>query len=124
MAKNSGKRKMMEFAAETAEPTTAAGHQINLFNLHGQQHFASPSVPLDAHRSHVQQILNNAAPFKPFSFMSLLTADDNEDDSSPLSKDIKNQSEEINQMILLHVMIFHHYNEFSLGLMVNFCQSV
>ncbi|KAI3458396.1 hypothetical protein Pfo_015059 [Paulownia fortunei] len=97
VANNSGKRKVKEVAAE---PTPAAAHQFNLLNLHGQ-HFASSSDPLNGRQPQVQQILNAAAPFKPFSFMSLLTGDD-EDDRNSLFTDIKNQSEQIDQIVLLH----------------------
>lgn len=104
MGKDSRKRKMKEVVAETTEQTpAAAGNQINLFNLHGH-HFASPGVPLNGRHSQVQQILNNAAPFKPFSFTSLLTAAD-EDDPDSLYTDIKNQSEQVDQIIRLHVLV-------------------
>ncbi|KAK6155973.1 hypothetical protein DH2020_010221 [Rehmannia glutinosa] len=84
LAENSGKRKMKEVGG--------VPNEFNLFNLHGQ-HFAPP--PPDRRPSQVQQILNTAAPFKPFSFMSLLTADED---------DLRNkiQTEQIEQIILLH----------------------
>ncbi|XP_020549161.1 BOI-related E3 ubiquitin-protein ligase 1-like [Sesamum indicum] len=96
--KDSRKRKMKEVEAETIEhtPAAAASNQINLFNLHGP-HFAS----LNGRHSQVQQILNNAAPFKPFSFTSLLTAAD-EDDLDSLSMEIKNQTEQVDQILLFH----------------------
>lgn len=99
-AKSLGKRKMREVATETA----AADHRFSLHN----HHLPSSS---DGRRSRVQNILNNAAaaPVKPFSYMALLTADDDEDDNDeyyhPISNDIKNPSEQINQMIMYHVMI-------------------
>lgn len=99
-AKSLGKRKMREVSTETA----AADHRFNLHN----HHLPSSS---DGRRSRVQNILNNAAaaPVKPFSYMALLTADDDEDDNDeyyhPISNDIKNPSEQINQMIMYHVMI-------------------
>lgn len=85
MANNSGKRKMKEVGAETGAHKTSS-----LFNL-----------PLNGHgRSHskVQQILNTAAPIKPFSFMSLLAKDDH-------VANIKNPVQEMDHILLLHVMI-------------------
>ncbi|KAL8552421.1 hypothetical protein ACS0TY_001203 [Phlomoides rotata] len=90
-----GKRKMS--AGE------GSGQQkINLLNVHGQQ-FAPPNLPLDSHFSSVQQILNNAAPKRPFSYMSLLTAPDEEvANAEPLFKDISNQRAKIDQLVSLH----------------------
>ncbi|KAK4433438.1 hypothetical protein Salat_1106100 [Sesamum alatum] len=100
--KDSRKRKMKEVAAESGEQTPGpATNQINLFNLHGTQ-FASPGVALNGRaQSQVQQTLNNAAPFKPFSFTSLLNAAD-EDDSGSLSMEIQNQTEQVDQIVLFH----------------------
>ncbi|KAI3470995.1 hypothetical protein Pfo_027658 [Paulownia fortunei] len=97
----SSKRKMkeVEVAAEIAEPGPPAAHQINLFNLQ-DQHFASPNVPLNGCHSQVQQILNTAAPFK--SFTTLLAAAAEEDDHRTLSTDVKNQREQIDQIITFH----------------------
>ncbi|KAH6830868.1 hypothetical protein C2S53_005792 [Perilla frutescens var. hirtella] len=97
VAKSLGKRKMRE---ETD----------NQFNPNGHHHLASSSVPADRRRSKVRKILNNAAatPSKPFSYMALLTADEDEDEEEddfdyyPISKDVKNQSDQIDQMITYH----------------------
>ncbi|XP_057778498.1 BOI-related E3 ubiquitin-protein ligase 1-like [Salvia miltiorrhiza] len=89
-AKKLGKRKVREVTGETS---AAAAH---CFNPH-----------MDARRR--SQILNNAAAAAPFSYLALLTADDShghcdddDDESCPFSKDIKNQSDKINQMIMFH----------------------
>lgn len=98
---------------------TAAAAAFNLQSLH----LASSSVvPVDgrASQSQVQNILNNAAAAmpstkKPFSYMALLMADDDEDVEDeyrccPSFKDIKDQTDQINQMILFHVMIYYIYS--------------
>ncbi|XP_073297695.1 E3 ubiquitin-protein ligase BOI-like [Primulina huaijiensis] len=65
--KDSRKRKMKEVAEEPFK----AQQQINLFNLQGQQHFSSPDIPVNGgQQSRVHQILNTAAPFRPFSSTS------------------------------------------------------
>ncbi|KAL7146638.1 hypothetical protein ABFS83_06G055100 [Erythranthe nasuta] len=84
-AKNSagGKRKMKEVATETV------GHS----NHH--PHGSGPPP----RRMQVQQILNTAAPQKPFSFTSLLTSDEGPNSVIPYTR---NHTEEVEQLIFLH----------------------
>ncbi|KAL3622021.1 hypothetical protein CASFOL_034217 [Castilleja foliolosa] len=99
---SAGKRKMNETDAEQT------ANQFNLFNLNGAgpSQFAPPS--------HVQQIHNTAGPtVKPFSFMSLLTADDDDmedeygpyGEANPLATEIRSQSQQVNHMISAHTDI-------------------
>ncbi|GER46576.1 SBP (S-ribonuclease binding protein) family protein [Striga asiatica] len=107
-AMNSGKRKMTDVVGGAADQTPA-NNQLHFFSsLPSGLHFAPPSgPPADGGRqSQVQQILNAAAarPRKPFSFTSLLMADD-DDDVDPLAADIRSQREQVNQIISLHTDI-------------------
>ncbi|CAA0836663.1 Unknown protein [Striga hermonthica] len=103
---NSGKRKMTNVVGGAAEQTPA-NNQLHFFSsLPSDLHFAPPAD--GGRQSQVQQILNTAAaarPRKPFSFTSLLTADD-DDYVDPLAEEIRNQREQVNQIILLHVSHF------------------
>ncbi|GER50854.1 SBP (S-ribonuclease binding protein) family protein [Striga asiatica] len=109
---NSGKRKMKEVVgrASAEQQPPAENHQFELFgNVQGgsRHHSAPPSnPPAGCRQSQVRQILNSAAarPSKPFSFTSLLVAND-EDDVDPLTAEIQSQSEQVNQIILLHTDI-------------------
>ncbi|KAL6509399.1 hypothetical protein OROGR_022709 [Orobanche gracilis] len=65
-----------------------------------------PPVANSRH-SQVQKILNRAAPIRPFSFTSLLTADEDvdEDDRDSFLAEIKSQREQMNHILLLHTDI-------------------
>lgn len=114
--KDSRKRKMKGVAEEPSK----AQQQMNLFNLQGQQRFASPNIPVNGgHRSRVQQILNTAAPaFKPFSsaswgafvpFTSTLPLDSIAD-KYPLSVDVikRRNDNQIDQIITAHEVNLRH----------------
>lgn len=126
-AADKGKRKM-----SGEEEPSEGGHQTNLFHFtasssnppnrqiqlnsptlptNTQLQFPSSSLPPNSHFSQVQQILNNAAPRRPFSYMSLLTAPDEEDDDTiePLFQDINNQRAQIDQIVTLHVSFEFSY---------------
>ncbi|XP_073282268.1 E3 ubiquitin-protein ligase BOI-like [Primulina huaijiensis] len=103
-----------------AEEPSIAQQQMNLFNLQGQQRFASPSIPVnDGHRSRVQQILNTAAPaFKPFSstswgaFVPFISTPslDSIADKYPLSIDVikRRNDNQIDQIITAHEVNLRH----------------
>ncbi|KAL6530364.1 hypothetical protein OROHE_014717 [Orobanche hederae] len=96
------KRKMKEVGGEQIPAPEQEANRFDLFNLQ----FASTNDPPVANSRHsqVQQILNSAAPLRPFSFMSMLAADD-EDDRDSFLAEIKSQREQMNHILLLHTDI-------------------